>query len=386
MAVKPVLLLTNELATVSAVSTALESNGQLAQEDVFRTPNDLSLRLARGPVPAVLVDIDEDPERFLTAMELLARKYLDTRFIVLSGQMSQDLLLAAMQAGARQFLVKQAVAADLSGVLQRLCPTTGISAREGAAVTVLSAGGGSGATTFAVNLAAELQLLSKDRTLVLDLDQHYGGAAAYLGLDGQYGISDLIGRDAPDAQLIQSTAMSYSDHLHALIAAPKARLGEPIALDPLRLRESIEACKYAYPWTVIDAPRIPPMAAVELAKASHAVMLLLQLTVKDLRVAQVLLARLTEAGISANAVQILISRYHRRRSMITVDEARKVLQRTDTNGVQCLSNDYAGVSNAANLGKPLSEAAPRSSLRRELQKLASQVFEARTASAQRNGK
>src|SRR6185436_8948194 len=115
-----------------------------------------------------------------------------------------ELLLEAMQVGARHFLLKKSVPADLSNVLHRLCPESNVVA-QGAAVTVLSAGGGCGATTVAVNLAAELQALDTDSrpALVADLDAHYGAVATYLGVDGEHGIYDLLTRaGALDGQLI----------------------------------------------------------------------------------------------------------------------------------------------------------------------------------------
>src|SRR5438094_961884 len=54
-----VLLLTNELATVSAVTAALKSNGGLDPADVCRNLGELTAHLERGTIPAVLVDFDQ---------------------------------------------------------------------------------------------------------------------------------------------------------------------------------------------------------------------------------------------------------------------------------------------------------------------------------------
>ena len=67
---------------------------------------------------------------------------------------------------------------------------------RGSAVTILSAGGGCGATTLAVNLAAELGAIdpSSDPPLVVDLDYHYGAVSTYLAVQGDYGVLDLLNR------------------------------------------------------------------------------------------------------------------------------------------------------------------------------------------------
>jgi Flp pilus assembly CpaE family ATPase len=377
MGAKPVLLLSNEPATVSAVTAALQRNGKLASDDICRSMSDVTHRLELARCAAVLVDIDTNPHQTLSAVEPLARRFGETRFIVLSTAMHNDLLLEAMKVGARHFLLKDAIVSDLHDVIKRLC-SDGAPASSGSAVTVLSAGGGCGATTLAVNLAAELHLLGKDGqrepALVVDLDPYYGAVAAYLGAEGEYGIFDLLGRtDLIDSQLIQSTVLSHSPTLHALISTPRDRLGEPNFLDPERLGKAVEACKAAYEWTVIDAPRVSTAAAAELARHSAMTLLLLQLTVKDIRAARRMLVGLAERGVPAESVRVFATRYRKRRRLIDPVEARKALGLASDRPLGLLSNDYKAVSKAVNLGKPLSQAAPRSDFRRDLQKLAAET-------------
>jgi pilus assembly protein CpaE len=386
-----VLLLTNETATAMAVTSALQSNGKLAPEDVCRDLAALASRLERAPAPAALVDIDGDPHTMLAGMEPLARRFSETRFVALGGEMQHDLLLAAMQAGARHFLLKQAIGSDLNRVLKQICPD-GNGRSVGVAVTILSAGGGCGATTVAVNLAAEMQLLGASRVaasngkgngeaahvdpaLIVDLDSHYGAVAAYLGIEGEYGLIDLLNRPGPiDGQLVRSSALAHSETLHALISARRDRLGESGALDAHRLGEAIDACKSAYRWTVIDAPRVTIAAAAELARRSAMTLLLLQLSVKDIRAARRMIAGLREYGIPTNSIRVLGSRYRKRRMQIDPDEARKAMGLADIDQpLGLLSNDYYGVTEAVNLGKPLAQAAPRSDFRRDLKRLAGEI-------------
>ncbi|MDB5301328.1 MAG: response regulator receiver protein [Phycisphaerales bacterium] len=370
---KHILLLTNELATVSAVSAALESNGKLDSGDVCRNVSDLAARLEQSGAPAALIDIDAQPQRTLAAIEPLARRFSETRFVVLSGTLQSDLLIEAMQVGARHFMVKEAIPADLMGVLRRICAAQG-NARQGAAVTVLSAGGGCGATTVAVNLAAELSLLglgTAGPSLVIDMDHVYGAAATYLGVDGEYGLLDLLDRPGPlDAELIQSTALKHSEQMHALISTARGRLGGAVTLDPKRVGALVHACKNTYAWTVVDASRVPFAVVAELVAQSNTTILLLQLTIKDIRVARQTLAGLSQLGVSAGAVRLMVTRYHRRKMLISLEEARNALGLLPGTCMECLSNDYQAVTSAVNLGKPLAIAASRSDVRRELQKVA----------------
>jgi pilus assembly protein CpaE len=373
MALRDVLLLSAETGTVKAVQAALSSNGQLADANVFIDLRDLALRLDRGGVPAVLIDIDGQGALLLPAIEGLARKYHETKFVALSGVMRNDLLLEAMQVGVRHFLLKESIASDLSGVLHRLCPE-GSGGMRGSAVTVLSAGGGCGATTVAVNLAAELQAVAGTPSLVVDLDTAYGAVGAYLGLDGEHGALDLMYRVGPiDGQLIQSTVLTSPTNIHALLPTARGKLGEAANYQADRVGQLIDACKAGYKWTTIDAASVAPDVAGELARSSTATVLLMQLTIKDIQVARQMLLRLKEASVAPDRVLVMASRYRKRTMLITPEEARKALGLDAARPLGLLSNDFAAVQEAVNFGKPLSQSAPRCDFRKELQKLAAQI-------------
>jgi pilus assembly protein CpaE len=378
MASHTVLLLSNDSAMVGTVTTALSNNGKLTPENICRTVADLGDRLKREPAAdAVVVDVDAFPERLMRAIEPLVRRFGDTRFIVASEKLRNELMLEAMQIGARYYMLKQQLPAELNDVVHRLCRQAEES-RQGGAVTILSAGGGCGATTVAVNLAAELHLCAKDTengpSLVVDLDPAYGSVASYMGADSQYGVFDLLAREGPiDAELIKSTSLSLSEQLHALLSTSLTRLGEVGTFDPERLAEAAAACKLAYGWTVLDAPRIPIAAAAALAKRSDATILLMQLAIKDLRVAHQMLVGLTERGVPTESIYIIANRYRKKATMISVEEAFKALGLSKADDLGTIPNDYQAVTEAVNLGKPLCDAAPKSEFRRALQDLAGTI-------------
>jgi pilus assembly protein CpaE len=385
MALRNVMLLTDDSTTINAVKIALESNGQLSSKDIFGSVGELTARLKSLTAPAVLIDIDGQPKQMFAALEPLARQFGDTKFIVLAGEMRSEWVLDAMQAGARHFLLKNAIVADLSGVLHRLCPEGHGGSIRGAAVTVLSAGGGCGATTVAVNLAAELELAERKEkstpVLLLDLDAYYGSVATYLGVDSDYGIVDLLNRTGPiDAELIRSTAIAQSDHMHALLSTSRHRMGEGVRFDPPRLGMALDSCKRLYRWTVVDAPRLPMTAAVELAKRSTVTILLMQLTVKDIRVARRMWTDLIQGGAPSSSLMIIANRYRKRGLMISLEAARKALGMSDGEQLRTLVNNFHAVTEAVNFGKPLTEAAPRSDFRKDLQELAKTVTAFRDAS------
>ena len=113
--------------------------------------------------------------------------------------------------------------------------------------------------------------------------------------------------------------------------------------------------------------------AATLASAGKLTLVVLQLTIKDLAVARGLLVGLSRRGVAGEAVVPLVNRYRRRSGLVGLEEARRVLGTT----VAYVDNDYKNALRAINHGQPLSQAAPRSRLRRSLQEFVNQVVLAR---------
>lgn len=369
-----VLIVTSLDETVATARSALESSERFAVGEVCRNLEELGACLDRKAAQAVLVDIDPEPTRTLAGLGTISNRFTDTRFIVLAKELSNGLMIEAMQVGARHFMVKADLGAELCDVLHRLVPE-GLSASQlqGYTVTVLSASGGCGATTVAVNLANELQLLSSDPALLVDMDCNYGSAATFLGLRGQYGLADILDRNGElDPQLIRSTALDYTEKLSLLINPATVNLRSPAALEYARLQSAIQVCKQTYQHTVIDAPRISIEIASDLIHVSEVVLLVLQLTVKDIAMATAMLSALGEHGVDTAVITPVVNRYHKRRSMIELQEVEKALRGLP---IQCLSSDYNSAVKGLNYGQPLARSAPRSVLHRELKALAKKVHE-----------
>lgn len=367
-----VVLVTDDPQTATVVAAALESTHQIDVKGVCRNLQQLISLLERTPTTGVLVDIDPDPTKALSELEPVIAKFPDVRFVVLTENQQNDLVMEAMQVGVRHFLRKESIAPELAGALHRVLPRDSATPRkQGAAIVVLAASGGCGSTTLAINLANEIHLASSEPVLLVDLDYCYGAVGSYLGIEAQFGIENVLA-DAGriDAQLINSTASTYSDGLHALVSPVTTNNTEPGPLRYEHLDAAVEACKHAYSYTVIDAPRLPPSVAAKLATSSVITLIVLQLNVKDIRSARHLLSTLAERGVPADRIVPLVNRYQKRRSMITLKEAQLAL-----GGVrfEYVSNDYRNVMRGINFGQPLAQVAPRSALRRDLRQLAAGI-------------
>ena len=374
-----VLLMSRDASLADRVQQALSSNGHRLATPPLHDLRDLARRDVHQDAVIVLIDADEPGASVLHELDRMGigDQLPRARFIALAEQVRQELLLEAMQAGVRHVICKDEMDAELEKAIDRLTPVLRTSERHGQVVTVLSASGGCGATTVAVNTARELS--GDDQpALLIDLDTAYGALGAYLGVESQFGIADVLGRDGQlDGQLIQSSAVWPNPELH-LLASPATTHpydAQPVRYD--RLVEMLDSCREVYGATVVDAPRVPIDVASDLVTASDHTFLVLQLTVKDLHSARRLITAIERRGTRCDRVRALISRHGRRHQMIGTNEATRVLGKIPLVYVR---NDYRSAIRGLNYGKPLAEVAPRSSLRSDLQKL---VAEMRPSSEQR---
>ncbi|MHC4291972.1 MAG: hypothetical protein ACYSTR_07145, partial [Planctomycetota bacterium] len=187
-----IFLVSRDKKTIQHVD-AVAHNGSPIEVD--RVLSDIGLvdqYLDSSGITAGIVDIDPNPTEMLGELEAMTSANPRLCTVVVSETITQDLILSAMQAGARHFLQKGSVHNELSGVMGRLLTHNGVKRKTGSVLTVFSASGGCGATTVALNVANELRLKASKPVLVIDLDRCYGAASAYLDIKSDYGIDDVL--------------------------------------------------------------------------------------------------------------------------------------------------------------------------------------------------
>jgi pilus assembly protein CpaE len=330
----------------------------------------LERELAERPrTRLVLVDVDFEPRPMLAGLEAVIRRHGEPRYAVICSELDNRLVLEAMQAGARDCLIKASLASELVPVLRRLLESVeGLPARPtGQVLTVMTASGGAGGTTLAINLADELRAGSGRPTLLIDLDLDYGAMAAYLGLNPEYGVADLLNtRGTIDRELVRSTAVAHLDDLHVLTSPASLDRGGAGVERFDKLESLLGVCREAYAHTVIDAPRAGRDVAARLVAASDLTLIVFQLSVIDVRSTRALLRAMTDRGASAERILPVANRWVKRSRMLSLDDAREALGGVE---VAQIGNDFENVMRSINYGQPLSKVAPRSPVRADLGRL-----------------
>ena len=202
----------------------------------------------------ILVDL-EDSEAAIQTPHTLHSALPESWLVVTSEREKSELIIQAMQAGAREFLVQPIAAEKLSAALERYIAEKRRNQepkKEGRIYCVTAAKGGTGATSVAINLATAVAKGPKNKVALIDLDSPIGDAAAYLDVKPKFTVFDTLAASSRlDPVLLQTHAGGC--HGFAVLPGPKEfRPGQMPDVEALSVM--LEVARQAYTHTFVDLP------------------------------------------------------------------------------------------------------------------------------------
>jgi pilus assembly protein CpaE len=308
-----VALLSEDRDQLSALQSRLE--GTRLGRAVFAHlgfpggPTDSILRqIQESRAEVVVVDVSSrDAQRAVRAIELIKATTLQIT-IFASGELSPPAnIVATMRAGAGEYIDSSAGSDALLEALTRYTSsrTRGFGAAGRARVfTFLSAKGGAGCTTAAVNTALALQQAHGD-VVLLDFAP-IGHAALHLNLRPQFGVLDALQNlHRMDVSLLDGMMTTTKEGLH-LLAGPE----QPYPTDPTpgELARLFDLLVNHYRFVVVDASsRLDPTTKL-LSELSNALLVVAQTDVVSLWSAGRIHGFLEE-GTGRDRLRIILNRY-----------------------------------------------------------------------------
>lgn len=374
MALEPnIMLMTKDSSIAETVKAILQEDASMLLGQVCRDTAKLRVNLSAAIPQVVIMDIDPDQTQILQELDAITSMHPGIRAVVLSERYDSELILEAMQAGARNFLQKKTISGELLKILRQLVPDKSKAKKElGSVISVFSTAGGCGATTITVNLANELRLASSDRVLAIDLDDCYGTISSYLGVKGEYGIADVLSHDGKiDKHLIETSASAHMNDFHVLASPAGLELPKTKSIKYENLIKVLESCRHVYKYTIIDAPRVNESVIADLAAVSDVILVVFQLMVKDARFARNLITSLANSKIGPEKIMLLANRFGRSRSVVSLEDWQKTL---GVERMHKIRSDWRKARNCVDCGQPIAEVAPRSRFRKDFKILAGSIF------------
>src|SRR6266446_882167 len=295
----------------------------------------------------VLVDIAPDnPQRAITAIELIRNTTLQIAIYANGEMLHPPTIVASMRAGAGEYLDHSAGSAPLLEALTRFSSTR-TRARGGAGkariFTFLSAKGGAGATTAAVNTALALQQAYGDVVLI-DFAP-IGHAALHLNLRPQFGVLDALQNlHRLDVSLLDGLMTTTNEGLHLLAGPQQPYQTEPT---PAELARLFDLLVNHYRFVIVDASsRLDPTTRL-LSDLSNAVLVVAQTDVVTLWSASRIHAFLEE-GTGRNRMRMILNRYKKIPGFSDED----IEKATSCKVLWKIPNNYQSIAPAIDKGVP----------------------------------
>jgi pilus assembly protein CpaE len=348
-----VALLTEDREQLSALQTRLETTrlGRAVFSHVgFPTgPTDSILReLQDSRAEVVIVDISpRDAQRAIRAIELIKATTLQIG-IFANGEMTQPAsIVASMRAGAGEYIDQSAGSDALLEALTRYSSSRSRSfgaAGRARVFTFLSAKGGAGCTTAAVNTALALQQSHGD-VVLLDFAP-IGHAALHLNLKPQFGVLDALQNlHRMDVSLLDGLMTTTKEGLHLLAGPQQPYPTEPT---PGELARLFDLVVNHYRFVVVDASSRLDQTTRLLSDLSSAVLVVAQTDVVSLWSAGRIHTFLEE-GTGRDRLRVVLNRYKKIPGFTDED----VQQVTNCKVLWKVPNAYHMISPSIDNGTPI---------------------------------
>lgn len=262
---------------------------------------------------AVIVGPDVDLDAACGVVEGLRIEHTSLGVILIRRRLDVTVLAQALRAGFREVVSSD----DLPAVAEALRRSRELSfrlrgagpdaaTRTGKVVTVFSAKGGVGKTTFSTNLGAYLASAGH-RTLLVDLDLEFGDVGIALQMLPQRSMTDLVNMSGHlDEQGLASVVTTHSSGLDA-VCAP-AEPGEAERIPPATVAELLRVARHIYDFIVIDTPPALTEHVLTAFDLSDTLVLIATLDIPALKNLRLTLDTLDLLGSPREARHIVLNR------------------------------------------------------------------------------
>ncbi len=315
--------------------------------------------------PAVAV-VDVGLSSAQEALELV-REMSDrgVAVVILGPRKDPDLILAAMRAGAREFLVA-GEERQLERVVQGLLESSG-AVRLGSITAIVPAKGGMGATVLATHLGGALHRLGK-RVCLADLDLELGDVLTFLDMSGTYTLGDVAANMRRlDRDLLDSSVPRHKSGIWVLSQSEK--VAEADRVGPDAVIQVLRFLRHHYDHLVLDGLRDFDDVSLSALDIADRILLVVTQEVPAVRNAQRKAELLRQLGYDAARVLLVVNRYHKS-SPIT----RQVIEETiRLPVVATIGNDFQSLSRAVNQGVLVWEESRRSAVARDMESLGQKI-------------
>jgi pilus assembly protein CpaE len=307
----------------------------------------------RHPDAALVIDLANNTEESLRSLEKIKQAIPDLYVIASNVHAEGEAVIAALRAGANDYLLFPFKRLDFREAMSRLerAPRREISggSRLGKIYSFIGVKGGVGTTTLAVNFASVLAQ-RKQQTVLMDLDWLANDVCMQIGASPQYTLAEVgENLDRMDQSLFEGFVSR--DPLGFYVVGPPDALEHTVYFTEAMFRDFSTFLVEKYESIVVDCGRsIVDETALAALQASASIFVVMSQEFPALRNAQRYLGFLTRMGFTQDQIRIVVNNYRKKPSteIASLEQVQQTLNQSVFYGIPPSS----AVLQAINKGRP----------------------------------
>ena len=316
----------------------------------------------------VIMDISEE---FAELNEIADNiKLCTSKIIITSLDYSTNTIIKALRLGAKEFLPKPILKDDLIRVLTMLnSVSTESDSSQSKIISVYSNKGGIGKTTIAVNLAAELARVTKDKVALIDLNLQLGDISTFLNLNPPFDVNYVMRKlvDKSEDVLIKGFE-KYKDTSLYILADP-SYIEQSESITPAMVTTLFAALKKVFSYIVIDMSSSIDPISLKILDSSDWILFTTIVNIPAIRNAQRCLNLFRSRKYPKDKVKIIINRYMDN-DEINLEDIENTLGETI---YWKIPNNYFTIMEAINKGETITEINAKSNIGNSFRDFATRV-------------
>ncbi|MGC8460867.1 MAG: response regulator [Candidatus Dormibacteria bacterium] len=276
----------------------------------------------------VLMDINMPVMDGIQATEKLAQILPATPVIIMSVQGERDYLRRAMQAGAREFLIKPFSYDELVAAVRRVHQLeqkkTGLvresdlgrpdgtvrkERNRGRVIVTVGGKGGVGTSIVALNLAGGLRKMTGESVILVDLDLQFGDIGIMLNRDHSRSFTDLINQNEPgklvDDDVLEEMLLEGPEGIRLLLSPPTPELADLVQID--HLRTLLARLKERFDYVLFDTACHLGELSLEVVEAADYIVLVTGASIPSLKDTKLMLNVLGSLHVPDTSIVLVLN-------------------------------------------------------------------------------
>ena len=337
----------------------------------------------------VLTDVNMPIMDGIQLTEQLTQDLPSSPVIIMSVQGERDYLRRAMQAGAREFLIKPFSHDELVAAIRRVytleqkkgtflaktveaqAPPAQQVPRSGAPAevfTVFSGKGGTGRSLVAANLAIALATETQARVCLVDLDLQFGDIGVLLNLDHSRSITDVVDAgDNLDPETLEEILADGPSGIKVLLAPISPELADLITPD--HVSRVMAELRKLFDYVVVDTSCHLGEVTLQAIETTSKILVVTALTIPAIKDAKLTLKVLESLNVEADSVMLIVNRVDG-----YSDFNKEAIEQNLHAAVAVqIPHDPRVIGESVNRGQPFVESQPEAEVSRAIRELVSRL-------------